>query len=48
MTKLFQEKETDQSELLQKAKKAKSASAILAKSTTKQKITLCGPFQRNC
>ncbi|ANU14540.1 glutamate-5-semialdehyde dehydrogenase [Planococcus halocryophilus] len=37
MTKLFQEKETDQSELLQKAKKAKSASAILAKSTTKQK-----------
>lgn len=37
MTKLFQEQETDQSELLQKAKKAKSASAILAKSTTKQK-----------
>lgn len=37
MTKLFQEQETDQSELLQKAKKAKQASAILAKSTTKQK-----------
>ncbi|EGA91293.1 gamma-glutamyl phosphate reductase [Planococcus donghaensis MPA1U2] len=37
MTKLVQEQETDQSELLQKAKKAKYASAILAKSTTKQK-----------
>ncbi|ANU21901.1 glutamate-5-semialdehyde dehydrogenase [Planococcus donghaensis] len=37
MTKIFQEQETDQSELLQKAKKAKHASAVLAKSTTKQK-----------
>lgn len=37
MTKIFQEQETDQSELLQKAKRAKQASAILAKSTTKQK-----------
>lgn len=37
MMKIFQEQETDQSELLQKAKRAKQASAILAKSTTKQK-----------
>lgn len=37
MTELLQEQQIEKSELVQKAKQAKQASAILAKSTTKQK-----------
>lgn len=37
MTELLKEQQTEKSELVQKAKQAKQASAVLAKSTTKQK-----------